>query len=137
MSKLIGTFVLLSTILITGCASGPSGKTFDSALGEWKTLFISIKGRSVSPRMTIIDETKATYGFHRGRIFFFAVDDQGKWEGYWVESYAPNMSCTEKKDGSNVWGVVVLQFNDTYTNFTGDWDSCGEGKKHPWKGNRP
>ena len=136
MSKLIRTFVLLSTILIIGCASGPSGKTFDSALGEWKTKTITLSGRFTSDRMTITDKSKATYGISGGRIFFYAVDDQGKWEGYWVEDYGPNMSCTEAKDGSNVWGVVVFQFNDTYSNFTGDWDTCGEGKKYAWNGYR-
>ncbi len=33
MLNLVKTFVLLSTLLIVGCASGPSGKSFDSAMG--------------------------------------------------------------------------------------------------------
>lgn len=136
MSKLIKTFLLFSTMLIIGCVSGPADNTFASAQGEWKTQFITIKGSSTSPKMTIIDETRATYAFWQGRIFFYATDNQGKWEGYWVESYAANISCTEKKDGSYVWGVVVFQFNDSYTSFSGDWDACGIGKKYPWSGNR-
>ena len=35
MLNLVKTFVLLSTILIIDCASGASGKSFDSAMGEW------------------------------------------------------------------------------------------------------
>ena len=137
MLNLPRTVAIFLTLLIISCAATtPSGKTFDSALGEWKTGFTTITGGYAYPQMTIIDETKATYGFHGGRINFHAVDDQGKWEGYWAEDYALNMSCTEKKDGSNVWGVVVFQFNDTYTSFTGDWDACGEGRKYSWNGNR-
>jgi hypothetical protein len=128
--------LVLSTLLIISCATGPSGKSFDSALGEWKTKTVQSSGRVTSDRMTIIDETKATYGFGEGRIFFYAVDDQGKWEGYWVESDGSNMSCTETKDGSNIWGVVVFQFNDSYSSFSGDWDACGQGKKSSWNGYR-
>ena len=136
MINVIKTLMLFSTILFIGCASGPAGKTLGSAQGEWETKLETTKGNSTSPRMTIIDETKATYAFWEGRIFFYTVGDQGKWEGYWVESYAANVSCAERKDGSNVWGVVAFQFNDSYTSFTGDWDACGEGKKYPWTGYR-
>ena len=84
MQTLIRTFVLLSTVLIIGCASGPSGKSFDSAIGEWWWQFGAPSGREYSGKMTIIDETKATSTWKNGRIFFYAIDDQGKWEGHWV-----------------------------------------------------
>jgi hypothetical protein len=136
MFHLTRVLALFSTLLMVSCASGPSGKTFDSALGEWESEFKTMSGKSRSARMTIIDETKASTAFNGGRIFFYAVDDQGKWEGYWVENDAPDISCTEKKDGSDVWGVVVFQFNDTYSSFTGDWDACGKGTKYSYKGYR-
>jgi hypothetical protein len=136
MFHLTRALAILSTLLIVSCASGPSGKAFDSALGEWETEFKTMSNKSRSARMTIIDETKASYAFNGGRIFFYAVDDQGKWEGYWVEDDTPNMSCTEIKDGSNGWGVVVFQFNDTYSSFTGDWDACGKGIKYSYSGYR-
>ena len=136
MFHLTRVLAIFSTLLMVSCASGPSGKTFDSALGEWKTEFITMNSQSGTPRMTIIDETKASYAFTGGRIFFSAVDDQGKWEGYWVEDDATDMSCTEKKDGSNVWGVVVFQFNETYNEYKGTWDFCGEDQKFATKGVR-
>jgi hypothetical protein len=136
MFHLTRVLAIFSTLLLVSCASGPSGKSFDSALGEWKAKIQIMSNQSRSARMTIIDETKASYAFNGGRIFFYAVDDQGKWEGYWVENDAPDMSCTEQKDGSNVWGVVVFQFNDTYSSFTGDSDACGKGTKYPWNGYR-
>ena len=126
--------LIFSALLIASCASGPSGMGFDSALGEWETKFVNLSGIIATPRMTIIDESKATYEYQEGRILFYAVDDQGKWEGYWVERGAK--TCTESKDGSNFWGMVSFQFNDTYTNFTGYWNLCGKGIKRPWSGNR-
>ena len=61
------------------------------------------------------------------------VDDQGRWEGYWVES---GNDCTEKKHGSNSWGVSIYQFNETYNEYEGTWDMCGEGKKYKMTGVR-
>jgi hypothetical protein len=85
--------------------------------------------------MTIVDETKATYPLYgNGRIFFYAIDDQRKWEGYWVQDGADN--CANKKDGSNHWGAVTFQFNDTYTEWKGEYDECGVGRKLPWDGVR-
>lgn len=124
----------LSTLLIVSCASGPSGMGIDSAIGEWQTEFVNLRGIIATPRMTIIDESKAIYEYQEGRILFDAVDDQGKWEGYWVERGVN--TCTESKDGSKFWGMVSFQFNDTYTNFTGYWNLCGKGIKRPWSGNR-
>ena len=136
MNHLARVLAIFYTLIMIGCASGPSGKAFDSAVGEWKYEFRTMSNKSRSTQMTIIDETKASYEFSGGRIFFYAVDDQVKWEGYWVEDSAPDVSCTEKKDGSNVWGVTVFQFNDTYNSFTGEWDVCGKGTKDPHSGYR-
>ncbi len=134
MQTLIRTFVLLSTVLIIGCASGPSGKSFDSAIGEWRWTW-EIHGFRKAGDMTIIDETKAPYGYRDGRIIFYAIDDQGKWEGHWVGNSGP-VNCSDKKDGSTHWGVAILQFNDAYNNFRGTWDFCGDGVTYDWDGDR-
>ena len=126
MLTLVKTFVLLSTILIIGCA-GPSGKSFDSAVGEWSLQFHPPSGTTVAAKLTIIDEAKATYTWMNGRILFYAIEEQGKWEGYWVED-AGQHDCWEKKDGSTDWGVATFLFNDAYNSFSGKWDFCGDGE---------
>jgi len=121
--------------LIVGSASGASAKTFDSALGEWSSIFQGSDCILNRIQLTIVDETKAIYPSYRnGRIFWYAIDDQRKWEGYWIDEIAGN--CVEKKDGSTYWGVVTFRFNDTYTQWKGDFDICGEGRKYPWNGLR-
>jgi tetratricopeptide (TPR) repeat protein len=121
--------------LIIGSASGASGKTFDSAMGEWSSRAQDGKCGLVKVQMTIVDEKKATYPSYRnGRILFYAIDDQRKWEGYWVEE-VPGQ-CADKKDGSSYWGVVTFRFNDTYTEWKGEFDECGNGRKYPWDGFR-
>ena len=122
--------------LIIGSTSGASGKTFDSAMGEWS---FRVQGPDCileKAQMTIVDEIKVTYtpSYRTGRIFWYAIDDQRKWEGYWVEGAQGN--CADKKDGSTYWGVVIFRFNDTYTEWKGEFDICGEGRKYPWDGLR-
>ncbi len=134
MQNLTRTFVLLSTSLIIGCA-GPSGKSFDSAMGEWSWQFEYPSGGFSSGKMTIIDETKATYTDRNGRILFHTIDDQGKWEGYWVESSGSH-SCSDKKDGSTDWGAVTFQFNDAYNRFSGKYNFCGDSQDFDWDGAR-
>ena len=104
LQNLLRKFVLLSSILISGCA-GPSGKSFDSAMGEWSSQIHPPYGASKFAKLTIIDETKATYTWMNGRIFFYAIDDQDKWEGYRVENSGAH-DCADKKDGSTDWGAV-------------------------------
>jgi TolB-like protein/class 3 adenylate cyclase/Flp pilus assembly protein TadD len=120
--------------LIIGSASGASGKTFDSAMGEWSYSSQGTDCYLNRYQLTIVDEIKVTYPERNGRILFYAIDDQRKWEGYWVEEASGN--CAEKKDGSTYWGVVTFRFNDTYTQWKGEFDECGEGKKYPWDGFR-
>jgi TolB-like protein/class 3 adenylate cyclase/Flp pilus assembly protein TadD len=119
--------------LIIGSASGASGKTFDSAMGEWSYSSQGTDCNLNRYQLTIVDEIKVTYPERNGRILFYAIDDQRKWEGYWVEDAG---GCADKKDGSNYWGVVTFRFNDTYTEWKGEFDECGEGKKYPWHGFR-
>ena len=128
---------LIPIILFLGCATGPSEMSYDSALGEWKTKFVTISGSTAVARMTISDESNAIYGYHGGRILFYEVGNGNKWEGYWLEDYAATMRpCSEEKDGSDIWGVVAFQFNDSFTEFTGKWDACGKGEKFRWTGFR-
>lgn len=129
-------FVLLSAVLVLGCAIGPSGKSFDSAIGKWNSTYQKIDSGSYSTPITIIDETKATYPNRHGQISFHAIDDQRKWEGYWLEKWGKNYVCAEARDGNAAWGRVMFQFNDQYNRFTGEWDFCGEGKKYWWNGFR-
>ena len=121
--------------LIVGSVSSASGKTFDSAMGEWSHISQGPDCIMLKYQMTIVDETKATYPSNQnGRILFYAIDDQRKWEGYWVEEIDGN--CADKKDGSTFWGVVTFRFNETYTKWKGDFDFCGKGRKYPWDGFR-
>lgn len=53
-------------------------------------------GTALSGKMTFIDETKATYTYDNGRIFFYAIDDLDKWEGYWVENSGAR-DCADKR----------------------------------------
>ena len=138
MLNLIRTIVILSMLLVVGYASGQSENSFDSAKGAWFEEFQTMKGKWKPSKVTIIDETNAKFKTRNnpnGRIIFYAINDQGKWEGYWVGG--PNDSgCSQKKHGSSMWGVQIFQFNDTYDAYEGSWDMCGKGKKYPTKGTR-
>jgi hypothetical protein len=136
MFNLVRILALLSTILMVGCATGPSGKAFDSAIGEWTSKVEMMESGVDKETMIIVDESRATYSARNGRIQFYAVDDQGKWEGYWIETALGAASCTVDKDGDSVWGVAIFQFNAQFNEFTGTWDLCGEGKKYSWNGYR-
>ena len=128
MLCLIRTFSLLLTLLVVGCATGPSGITFDSPVGDWREKIQRMNGNWRSGNLTIIDETKATYMPNEGQIFFYAIDDQGKWEGHWVVKYYEDVQnqCLEEKHGSENWGVAIFQFNDAYNKYEGTWDMCGK-----------
>ena len=140
MQTLIRTFVLLSTILVIGCASGPSGKSFDSPIGKWNEEWEIHDEHGADwslQKVTIIDETRGTYTsrWSVGRILFYAIDDQGRWMGHWVQM-SSSVPCVEEKHGSKYWGVNIYQFNDNYAEYQGTWDNCGEGHKYRTKGYR-
>jgi len=104
-------------------------------MGEWSYRAQGSDCDLVKAQMTIVDETKSTCSSYRnGRNLFYAIDDQRKWEGYWVEEI--NGNCADKKDGSTYWGVVTFRINDTDTEWKGEFDECGEGRKYPWDGFR-
>jgi hypothetical protein len=119
--------------LIIGSASGASGKTFDSAMGEWSSRHQGPDCILNIDQVTFVDEIRATYTLLNGRFLFYAIDDQRKWYGYWVEDGG---GCADEKDGSNYWGAVTFQFNDTYTKWKGEFDFCGVGRRFPWDGFR-
>jgi hypothetical protein len=101
------------------------------AKGEWRTTW-----GSSNATLKIIDDTRVDYKYKNGRILFYSIDKQGKWEGYWVEDSGWSGCGNVLKDGSSYWGNVILQFNDNYTRFKGTWDYCGEGRKTRWDGVR-
>ena len=128
MSSPIRILALLAASLAIGCATGPSGKPFDSAPGEWKFVWEWVNS-SYTHKTTIVDETLATYGFRDGRFIFHSNDGKGRWEGYWIEKFGKNDLCSDTKEESNAWGAVVLQFNPEHNQAKGTWDFCWEVRK--------
>jgi len=121
------------SLCLPGGAHAAEDESFDSPVGEWSEQY-KYGSQWRSSEVTIIDETKATYTNPNGQVFFYAIDDQGKWEGYWVEALGGR--CLEEKYGSKKWGVMIYQFNDAYNKYEGTWDRCGQGPKYPMKGVR-
>lgn len=104
-------------------------------MGEWITIFQGSDCYLVKTQLIIVDETKAILPSYRnGRILFYAIDDQRKWEGYWIDEIDGH--CADKKDGSTYWGVLTIRFDEAYTEWKGEFDECGEGRKYPWDGLR-
>jgi len=107
--------------LVVGSASGPSVKSFDSPIGEWKDKYQTMHGSWEWSSTTIIDEKTATYTNPDGRVLFYATDNHN-WEGHWVEDGTDE--CSEEKHGSKNWGVIIFRFNDAYNKYEGTWDLC-------------
>lgn len=135
MSNLIKILASICVVVTIGCATGPSGKAYDFAEGEWNFIWEYISS-TYTYKTTIVDETLATYGFRDGRFVFHGNDGQGRWEGYWIEKFGKNNLCADTREGTNAWGEVVLQFNAAYNEFEGTWDFCGEGRKFELRGYR-
>jgi hypothetical protein len=127
--------VMLSTLVIISCATAPSGKTFDSAIGVWSDKYTTSMGKTRSSVVTITDETRGAYTNPDGRIEFYSIDDQRAWKGYWIEE-SGTKPCPTEKSGSMYWGEQIYQFNETYNQYTGTWDFCGKGEKYSFKGVR-
>ena len=94
-----------------------------------------MSGKTLTGKVTIVDETKGSYTNPVGRIEFYAIDDQRIWKGYWIEE-SGSTACPEEKSGSMFWGEQIYQFNEAYNQYIGTWDSCGEGPKYGSKGFR-
>jgi hypothetical protein len=150
MFQPIKVLLVLSISLVIGCATSSSsetsssGKVFDSPIGEWTEQYESTSGeipsgtdgKTKTIKFTIIDETRGTS--HNQRLEFYAIDEQGRWKGYWIHKKTQDKYwiCDEEKGGSPFWGEIIFQFNETYNQYTGTWDKCGEGDKFPIKGFR-
>jgi hypothetical protein len=140
----VGTIsAIISVFLIVGCAGvdKPSGKIFDSPLGDWNIRFQYRRtgdgylAWSPNRSMSILDTKTATYSVGNGRMHFDATDDPYIWKGTWVQD-SRSKSCKTEKHGSTIWGMQTIQFNEAYDEFKGTWDECGEGQKFDLTGVR-
>ena len=131
------TAVMLLVILIAGCATGPSGQSFDSAIGVWNERYEIPNGSPLTSRLTITDESVGIYT-HSVRVEFYAIEKQRKWKGYWIHETGEfgAFPSSEEKNGTVFWGEVIYQFNETYNGYTGTWDFCGKDQKFASKGVR-
>lgn len=132
------TIVLLSITLLASCATKPSGQTFDSPVGVWNERHKTTSGKTQTSEVTIIDETRGTFtypGASDGRLEFFSTEGQRMWKGYWILE-SGLYPCSTEKGGSRFWGEQIFHFNETYNQFTGTWNSCGEGTEYSAKGTR-
>ena len=113
-----------------------AGGSFEKATGEWTSFWKSESGRTMFDKLKFDGSSKMIYIPDRGSsVSFQSAEDNGKWEGHWVGSSSPQ-SCGTKYQGSHYWGMVMFQFNESYNEFKGYWDNCGEGKKFEWTGKR-
>ena len=114
--------------------SQADGDAFGKAQGRWVSEWERTQGGT-----QISTTTFDYYGNMASTpgpiVKFYSADDNGKWDGYWVEE-SGSQRCDTKEDGSHYWGVVEFQFNEAYNAFEGTWDFCGDGKKWEWKGKR-
>ena len=126
---------ILSILLTASCATGPSGNSFDSAIGEWNEKYETMNGNTRSTVLTIIDEASATYSNPTVQIAFYSIDNQRNWKGYWTRKSGAN-PCSVERNGSQYWGEQIFHFNETYNQYTGTWNACGAGPNYPYKGVR-
>ena len=130
LSKLIA---VIPTVMIVGCASGPSGQSFDSPIGEWNETLVTMSGENMSLKVTIIDKTRGLTS--RGVLEFFSADNDRMWKAYWIDDSGLE-PCSEKKNGSPYWGESIYHFNEAYNRYSGTYDVCGEGRKYDFNGYR-
>ena len=82
----------------------------------------------------------APYGSDDGRLVGRMVvggcpDCSAVITGFWAEQDS-SVACTTARDNSGHWGLMRFEFNADFTAFTGNWDYCGDGSRHPWNGYR-
>ena len=127
--------VLLIPALVLGCATGPSGESYDSPVGKWTEQWENSSGQIKTARLEILDEARAQYtGSNDTQVEFYAIEDQFTWKGYWIGE--GHTSCSEEKGGIDSWGEQTFHFNETYTRYKGTWDYCGQGRKYSMTGAR-
>ena len=125
---------LLVLSLMIGCASGPSGKSFDSPIGECSETHETRKGGRKTVKLTIVDKTKGIDS-HGVVLEIYSSDDAYTWKAYWIMD-SGGYPCSTKKQGSPYWGEQVFRFNENYNEYEGTWNSCGEGKEYWSRGFR-
>ena len=140
MIKKAKNLALLPVFFALGCTNGPSGQAFDSPVGTWQEKFESssgVGGAWRSTKFTIIDESAGRYSRPPSEVRFYAVDEQGRWKGYWkMPSSDKTVFCSSEKDGTAYWGEVIYEFNGEFNQYSGSWDKCGEGQKYKISGIR-
>ena len=127
---------ILIPALMLGCASGPSGQSFESPLGNWTEKYVKASGRVQSSRLTIVQNGGRYSDSFSTRVVFSDKEDPRIWKGIWIQDGRTGGRCLEEIEGSKYWGEMVFQFNETYSEYTGTSDYCGEGKKDPISGYR-
>lgn len=105
---------------------------WDQGKGKWMAQWGQTFGPPRYSQIHIEDSGRAKYP--GGEIYFNSANDL-TWEGQWKAIQATE-SCTEEKHGSYHWGVVKITFNDSYDQFEGTWDNCGDGKTNILRGKR-
>ena len=134
MSKTIRILAVPSMVLVIGCASGPSGQVFESPLGEWSETHELKSGRTKTVKLVITDKTRGMDS--KGAMLeIFSADDDHMWKAYWILE-SGIYPCSEKKQGSPYWGEEVFNFNETFNQYTGTWNSCGAGQEYWTRGVR-
>ena len=133
MSIFYDGLLIFSTLLLVSCTTTPSGRTFDSPVGVWSYEYETMSGRTDSSEVTITPETRGTYINTRsglkGRLEFYSTEDPRTWKGYWILESGSD-PCSTEKSGSLFWGEEVWHFNETYNQYTGTYDICGEGARY-------
>lgn len=128
-------FVAVAMILVamSGQAARADG-VFGKAEGRWDSEWQTSRGGTQTGRSTF-DSYGQMSTIDGPVVTFYTADDSGYWEGYWTAPNSPH-PCATEKDGYRHWGVVKFQFDESYDQFTGTWDFCGEGETWEWQGKR-
>ena len=158
---------IFSVLLMVGCSYMPYGPHVDSPIGFWNDTKFHGQGLrhtttgsinetwTVFIKIDILDEKNATYThvneevfewptpLQSGRIYFTAIDKQGRWQGYWVEDEVWNTNafayqdgignvlvgdpkvCEYEKEESMHWGLVEFEFYPGNNYLLSTWNKCG------------
>lgn len=114
--------------------SEADAETFEMAEGRWVSQWETPRSGTTTAETTF-DLYGRMASIPGPFATFYSADENGNWEGYWVEE-SGRQRCATKNGESYHWGVVRFQFDSAYNEFEGTWDHCGEGQKWEWKGKR-
>ncbi len=93
------------------------GDAFGKAQGRWASKWEKTRG-GTQTATTTFNYYGNMASIPGPAVKFYSADDNGRWEGYWVEE-SGSQRCDTKEDGSHHWGVVEFQFNEAYNAFEG------------------